>query len=135
MRWKEWDLNLKIRLLGEGMINILFWMFFPFMAIYFAESFGKRNRRRAVDCIPGDRGIGQRNRGLLRRPVRSQADDVDRVSGGWDCFCLFCFGQLSLVPFPDADLHLFQCPRHFQFSVLACQPRDGGGSGGTETPE
>ncbi|MFD1394818.1 MDR family MFS transporter [Kroppenstedtia eburnea] len=41
MRWKDWDLNLKIRLLGEGMINVLFWMFFPFMAIYFAESFGK----------------------------------------------------------------------------------------------
>lgn len=41
MRWKEWDLNLKIRLLGEGMFGILFWMFFPFMAVYFAEAFGK----------------------------------------------------------------------------------------------
>ncbi|MGG1685638.1 MDR family MFS transporter [Pseudalkalibacillus sp. NRS-1564] len=41
MRIKDWDRNLKIRLLGEGMMNILFWMFFPFMAIYFSESFGK----------------------------------------------------------------------------------------------
>ncbi len=41
MRWKDWDLNLKVRLLGEGLINVLFWMFFPFMAIYFADSFGK----------------------------------------------------------------------------------------------
>lgn len=41
LKWKDWDLNLKIRLLGEGVINILFWMYFPFMSIYFAESFGK----------------------------------------------------------------------------------------------
>ncbi len=41
MKWKDWDRNLKIRLLGEGVINILFWMYFPFMAIYFADSFGK----------------------------------------------------------------------------------------------
>ncbi|MCA0173470.1 MDR family MFS transporter [Bacillus sp. RAR_GA_16] len=41
MRIREWDRNLKIRLFGEGMMNILFWMFFPFMAIYFSDSFGK----------------------------------------------------------------------------------------------
>ncbi len=41
MRIKDWDRNLKIRLFGEGMINVLFWMFFPFMAIYFSDSFGK----------------------------------------------------------------------------------------------
>lgn len=41
MRIKDWDRNLKIRLFGEGMMNILFWMFFPFMAIYFSGSFGK----------------------------------------------------------------------------------------------
>ncbi|HET7578491.1 MAG TPA: MFS transporter [Bacillales bacterium] len=41
MRWKDWDRNLKIRLFGEGIMNLLFWTFFPFMAIYFADSFGK----------------------------------------------------------------------------------------------
>jgi hypothetical protein len=41
VRWKDWDRNLKIRLIGEGVMNLLFWTFFPFMAIYFAESFGK----------------------------------------------------------------------------------------------
>lgn len=41
MRIKDWDRNLKIRLFGEGMMNVLFWMFFPFMAIYFSDSFGK----------------------------------------------------------------------------------------------
>ena len=41
MRWKDWNRNLKIRLFGESIINLLFWTFFPFMAIYFAHSFGK----------------------------------------------------------------------------------------------
>ncbi|PFG03096.1 sugar phosphate permease [Bacillus sp. es.036] len=41
MKLKDWDRNLKIRLFGEGLMNILFWMFFPFMAIYFSDSFGK----------------------------------------------------------------------------------------------
>lgn len=41
MKWKDWDLNLKIRLIGEGATNLLFWMFFPFMSIYFSDAFGK----------------------------------------------------------------------------------------------
>ncbi|HET7627896.1 MAG TPA: MFS transporter [Bacillales bacterium] len=41
MRWKDWDRNLKIRLISEGIMNLLFWTFFPFMTIYFADSFGK----------------------------------------------------------------------------------------------
>lgn len=41
MKWKDWDLNLKVRLFGEGANNLLFWMFFPFMAIYFSNAFGK----------------------------------------------------------------------------------------------
>lgn len=41
MRIRDWDRNLKIRLFGEALMNITFWMFFPFLTIYFAESFGK----------------------------------------------------------------------------------------------
>ncbi|MEB3749815.1 MFS transporter [Geobacillus sp. FSL W8-0032] len=41
MRIREWDRNLKVRLFGEALMNTTFWMFFPFMAIYFADSFGK----------------------------------------------------------------------------------------------
>jgi DHA1 family multidrug resistance protein B-like MFS transporter len=41
MRIRDWERNLKIRLFGEALINVTFWMFFPFMAIYFTESFGK----------------------------------------------------------------------------------------------
>jgi MFS transporter, DHA1 family, multidrug resistance protein B len=41
MRIRDWDRNLKVRLFGEGIMNITFWMFFPFLAIYFSEEFGK----------------------------------------------------------------------------------------------
>ncbi len=41
MRLRDWDINLKVRLYGEFFVNVLFWMFFPFMAIYFADEFGK----------------------------------------------------------------------------------------------
>lgn len=41
MKLKDWDRNLKIRLFGEWLINVLSWAFYPFMAIYFSASFGK----------------------------------------------------------------------------------------------
>lgn len=41
MKIKDWDKSLKARLIGEAFMNIMFWMFFPFLAIYFAEEFGK----------------------------------------------------------------------------------------------
>lgn len=41
MRIRDWDPNLKVRLFSEAMMNITFWMFFPFLTIYFAEAFGK----------------------------------------------------------------------------------------------
>ncbi|WP_019243473.1 MULTISPECIES: MDR family MFS transporter [Bacillus] len=41
MRLRDWNTNLKIRLGGEALVNITFWMFFPFLAIYFSEEFGK----------------------------------------------------------------------------------------------
>jgi MFS family permease len=41
MKIRDWDYNLKIRLFGEALMNITFWMFFPFLTIYFADAFGK----------------------------------------------------------------------------------------------
>ncbi|MGX6444755.1 MDR family MFS transporter [Neobacillus sp. K501] len=41
MRIRDWDPNLKVRLFSEAMMNITFWMFFPFLTIYFADEFGK----------------------------------------------------------------------------------------------
>ncbi|WP_163100742.1 MDR family MFS transporter [Peribacillus alkalitolerans] len=41
MKLRNWDRNLKIRLGGEALVNITFWMFFPFLTIFFSEAFGK----------------------------------------------------------------------------------------------
>lgn len=41
MKIRDWDLNLKVRLFSEASMNITFWMFFPFLTIYFSEEFGK----------------------------------------------------------------------------------------------
>ncbi|GKS12701.1 multidrug resistance protein [Paenibacillus chitinolyticus] len=41
MNWLKWDLNLKIRLTGDTVFNLLFWMYFPFITLFFSEAFGK----------------------------------------------------------------------------------------------
>ncbi|MWV42999.1 MFS transporter [Paenibacillus sp. HJL G12] len=41
MYWLKWDLNLKIRLIGDTLFNMLFWMYFPFITLYFSGAFGK----------------------------------------------------------------------------------------------
>lgn len=38
---KNWDLNLKVRISGELLMGVLFWMYFPFMMLYFTDVFGK----------------------------------------------------------------------------------------------
>jgi MFS transporter, DHA1 family, multidrug resistance protein B len=40
MSWHLWDINLKIRLIGEALFNMLFWMYFPFLTVYFSEELG-----------------------------------------------------------------------------------------------
>lgn len=41
LQWLSWDVNLKIRLIGETLFNLLFWMYFPFLALHFSEVFSK----------------------------------------------------------------------------------------------
>lgn len=40
MKWLSWDTNLKTRLIGETLFNMLFWMYFPFLTIYFSATLG-----------------------------------------------------------------------------------------------
>ncbi|HAA7444343.1 TPA_asm: MFS transporter, partial [Listeria monocytogenes] len=41
MKFSTWDINLKVRLFGEALLDISFWMVFPFLTIYFSESIGR----------------------------------------------------------------------------------------------
>ena len=38
MKKYYWDTNLKIRLLGETLFNLFYWMYFPFIAVYFSQT-------------------------------------------------------------------------------------------------
>lgn len=40
MKFKDLDRNIKIRLVGEFAVSTSFWMFFPFLTIYFTETLG-----------------------------------------------------------------------------------------------
>jgi len=40
MQIRIWDNNLKVRLIGEGLFNMLFWMYFPFITVYFGSTLG-----------------------------------------------------------------------------------------------
>ncbi|MFX4304216.1 MFS transporter [Exiguobacterium sp. A1_3_1] len=35
-----WNSNVKVRLIGEGLFNLLFWMYFPFLTVYFGQRLG-----------------------------------------------------------------------------------------------
>ncbi|GIN84407.1 multidrug resistance protein [Heyndrickxia sporothermodurans] len=40
MKFHLWDVNLKIRFIGETLFNLFYWMYFPFITVYFAKSLG-----------------------------------------------------------------------------------------------
>lgn len=40
MKFHLWDVNLKIRFMGETLFNLFYWMYFPFITVYFAKSLG-----------------------------------------------------------------------------------------------
>lgn len=40
MQIRLWNINLKVRLIGEALFNMLFWMYFPFITVYFGAALG-----------------------------------------------------------------------------------------------
>ncbi|MCP1308870.1 MFS transporter [Paenibacillus tyrfis] len=40
MQIRLWNPNLKVRLIGEGLFNLLFWMYYPFITVYFGAALG-----------------------------------------------------------------------------------------------
>ncbi|GGH79881.1 multidrug resistance protein [Pullulanibacillus pueri] len=74
MKIHLWDHNLKVRLLGEGLFNLLFWMYFPFITVYFSETLGQSMAGLLMTVPPIFSLIGSLLGGALtdrlgRRPV------------------------------------------------------------------
>ncbi|MGE6259935.1 MDR family MFS transporter [Heyndrickxia sporothermodurans] len=40
MKFQLWDMNLKFRFIGETLFNLFYWMYFPFITVYFAKALG-----------------------------------------------------------------------------------------------
>ncbi|KSU84446.1 Predicted arabinose efflux permease, MFS family [Fictibacillus enclensis] len=69
-----WDTNLKVRLIGEGLFNLLFWMYFPFITMYFGEALGYQTAGLLMAVPPVFGMLGSLLGGALadrlgRRPV------------------------------------------------------------------
>lgn len=74
MQIRSWNHNLKVRLFGEALFNMLFWMYFPFMTVYFGDTLGNHIAGILMSVPPIFSLIGSLLGGALadrlgRRPV------------------------------------------------------------------
>lgn len=74
MQIRLWNNNLKVRLFGEALFNMLFWMYFPFITVYFGAALGNHIAGILMTIPPVFSLIGSLFGGALtdrmgRRPV------------------------------------------------------------------
>ncbi|KEQ27679.1 MDR family MFS transporter [Paenibacillus tyrfis] len=74
MQIRLWNPNLKVRLIGEGLFNLLFWMYYPFITVYFGAALGSHIAGILMSIPPIFSIIGSLLGGTLadrlgRRPV------------------------------------------------------------------
>lgn len=99
MQWLAWDLNLKVRLIGETIFHTLFWMYFPFIALYFSDAFGKDLAGILLTVPPligilGNLGGGYLSDTIGRRPAMLLGSSLQCVM-----FALFTFSPTPLVDY------------------------------------
>ncbi|WP_312112144.1 MDR family MFS transporter [Brevibacillus reuszeri] len=74
MQLRLWDHNLRVRLIGEALFNMLFWMYFPFITVYFGTALGNHMAGMLMTIPPLFSLVGSLLGGALtdrlgRRPV------------------------------------------------------------------
>ncbi len=99
MQWLAWDLNLKVRLIGETIFHTLFWMYFPFIALHFSDAFGKDLAGILLTVPPlvgifGNLGGGYLSDSIGRRPTMLLGSFLQCVM-----FALFTFSPSPLVDY------------------------------------
>ncbi|MFM9329967.1 MDR family MFS transporter [Paenibacillus mesotrionivorans] len=87
----DWDHNLKVRLAGEALYNMLFWMYFPFITVYFSEALGSGTAGIMMSLPPVFSMFGSLLGGMLtdrwgRRPVMLLGASVQTVM--FACFAV-----------------------------------------------
>nr|WP_263323136.1 MFS transporter [Neobacillus sp. Marseille-Q6967] len=98
MQIRIWDNNLKVRLIGEGLYNMLFWMYFPFITVYFSGELGTHIAGILMTVPPIFSMIGSLLGGALtdrlgRRPVMLLGASMQTL--------MFVFFALSASPWID----------------------------------
>ncbi|BAD65966.1 MULTISPECIES: MDR family MFS transporter [Shouchella] len=98
MYWKRLDRNLKVRLVGEGLFNICYWMYFPFIALYFSMTLGSEVAGAFMMLPPLVSMIGNLASGNLadhfgRRPILIGGAAIQTV--------MFVFFACSFSPWLD----------------------------------
>ena len=125
MRIRDWDSNLKVRLFGEAMMNITFWMFFPFLTIYFAEEFGKNKAGLLLVFSQVFSVIANLNGWILCRSFWAKTDDGSFCHRARTFFFSLCHRKFTMASIPlDGLCFVCDC-RCVRFLLLACEPSDG----------
>lgn len=91
LKLRLWDTNLKIRLAGETIFNLLFWMYFPFLTVYFSEALGSHIAGLLMTIPPlvsilGNMAGGNLADHLGRRPVMLAGASLQTIM--FACFAL-----------------------------------------------
>lgn len=98
MKVFQWDLNLKVRLFGEAIFNLLFWMYFPFIALYFSTELGNSTAGMLMTIPPLISLFGSLVGGSL-------ADSIGRrrvmLMGSFIQALMFILFALSMSPWLD----------------------------------
>ncbi|RSK55209.1 MFS transporter [Bacillus canaveralius] len=97
LKLQLWNANLKIRLIGEGLFNLLYWMYFPFIAVYFSEALGNHMAGMLMTIPPligilGSMVGGDLTDRLGRRPVMLLGSSLKMVM-----FALFAMSSSHWV--------------------------------------
>lgn len=98
MQLRLWDINLKVRLLGEWLYNMLFWMYFPYITVYLSGALGTGIAGVLMTVPPIFSLIGSMVGGALadrlgRRPVMLLGASLQTV--------MFVLFALSSSPWTD----------------------------------
>ncbi|MGE8205532.1 MDR family MFS transporter [Heyndrickxia sp. NPDC080065] len=93
MKFQLWDTNLKIRLFGETLFNLFYWMYFPFITVYFAKALGNHTAGLLMTIPPLVSIIGSMIGGDLadkqgRRPIMLAGASFQTIM-----FAIFAFSS------------------------------------------
>lgn len=102
MKITLWESNLKIRLAGETLFNLFYWMYFPFITVYFSKELGSHVAGILMTCPPLIILLSNMIGGILadylgRRPVMLLGSSLRTIM--FACFAMASSPWISYLAF------------------------------------